>query len=68
VIAYRRGADVLTVTPRWSQGLEDWGETVIDVPEGRWLNRLTGIEVGGGRMRVGELLEAFPVALLTRAG
>jgi (1->4)-alpha-D-glucan 1-alpha-D-glucosylmutase len=68
VIAYRRGAEVLTVAPRWSHEAEAWGETAIDVPEGRWTNRLTGAEVAGGRVLVGDLLKDFPVALLTREG
>jgi (1->4)-alpha-D-glucan 1-alpha-D-glucosylmutase len=68
VIAYRRGEDVLTVVPRWSHAAEAWSETAVVAPEGRWRNRLTGTEVCGGRVRVGELLETFPVALLTREG
>jgi (1->4)-alpha-D-glucan 1-alpha-D-glucosylmutase len=68
VIAYRRGGDVLTVVPRWSHAAEAWGETAIVAPEGRWRNRLTGEEIAGGRVLVGELLEKFPVALLTREG
>jgi len=66
VIAYRRGERVLTVVPRWSQAAEAWGETAVEVPEGRWRNRLTGAEYGAGRVLVGELLKEFPVALLTR--
>jgi (1->4)-alpha-D-glucan 1-alpha-D-glucosylmutase len=66
VIAYRRGERVLTVVPRWSHEAKAWGETAVNVPEGRWRNRLTGAEVEGGRVLVGELLKAFPVALLTR--
>jgi (1->4)-alpha-D-glucan 1-alpha-D-glucosylmutase len=70
VIAYLRGEDVLTVVPRWSYGWSHgaaaWGETAIEVPEGRWRNRLTGVDVAGGRVRVEELLAEFPVALLER--
>jgi (1->4)-alpha-D-glucan 1-alpha-D-glucosylmutase len=66
VIAYRRGDRVLTVVPRWSQAAKAWGETAVEVPEGRWKNRLTGAEFEGGRVLVGELLKTFPVALLTR--
>jgi (1->4)-alpha-D-glucan 1-alpha-D-glucosylmutase len=66
VIAYRRGEQVVTVVPRWSHEAKAWGETAVDVPEGRWRNRLTGEEFEGGRVLVGELLKAFPVALLTR--
>jgi (1->4)-alpha-D-glucan 1-alpha-D-glucosylmutase len=66
VIAFRRGDEVLAVVPRWSHEAEGWGETAIVIPEGLWRNRLTGERVGGGRVNVGELLEKFPVALLTR--
>jgi (1->4)-alpha-D-glucan 1-alpha-D-glucosylmutase len=68
VIAYRRGEHVVTVVPRWSHEAKAWGETAVDVPEGQWKNRLTGAEVGGGRVLVGELLKTVPVALLTREG
>ncbi len=66
VIAYRRGERVVTVVPRWSQGAKVWGKTTVEVPEGRWRNRLTGAEIEGGRVLVGDLLKGFPVALLTR--
>jgi (1->4)-alpha-D-glucan 1-alpha-D-glucosylmutase len=68
VIAYRRGEQVVTVVPRWSHAAEAWGETAVVIPEGRWTHRLTGEEIAGGRVRVGELLERFPVALLAREG
>jgi (1->4)-alpha-D-glucan 1-alpha-D-glucosylmutase len=68
VIAYRRGEQVVTVVPRWSYSAEAWEETAVVMPEGRWRNRLTGEEIAGGRVRVGELLEKFPVALLAREG
>ncbi len=66
VIAYRRGERVLAVVPRWSHEAKAWGETAVEVPEGRWRDRLTGVEYGGGRVPLDELLKAFPVALLTR--
>ncbi len=66
VIAYLRGADVLTVVPRWSRAMQAWGETAIEVPRGRWRNRLTGAEVASGRVLVAELLAEFPVALIVR--
>jgi (1->4)-alpha-D-glucan 1-alpha-D-glucosylmutase len=66
VIAYRRGERVLAVVPRWSHGAKAWGETAVEVPEGRWRDRLTGVEFEGGRVLVDELLKMFPVALLTR--
>ena len=66
VIAFGRGADVVTVVPRWSHAAGEWGETMIAIPEGRWKNHLTGAEVAGGNVRVETLLAEFPVALLAR--
>ncbi|HEY5211504.1 MAG TPA: malto-oligosyltrehalose synthase [Acidobacteriaceae bacterium] len=66
VIAYRREADVMAIVPRWSHETEGWGETSIAVPEGRWVNCMTGMEVTGGKVRLDELLAEFPVALLAR--
>jgi (1->4)-alpha-D-glucan 1-alpha-D-glucosylmutase len=66
VIAYLRGENVLTIAPRWSHGAGDWGDMAIQVPDGQWSNRLTGMDVAGGRVRLGDLLAEFPVALLTR--
>lgn len=66
VIAYRRGADVMAIVPRWSHEAEGWGETAIAVPEGRWVNRMTGMDVASGKVRLDELLAEFPVALLAR--
>jgi (1->4)-alpha-D-glucan 1-alpha-D-glucosylmutase len=65
VVAYLRGADVLTVAPRWSHGSGSWGETALALPAGRWSNRLTG-ESFTGQVKIEELLRVFPVALLTR--
>jgi (1->4)-alpha-D-glucan 1-alpha-D-glucosylmutase len=66
VIAYLRGDDVLTIAPRWSHEAEAWEETTIQVPDWRWSNLLTGVDVAGGRVRLGDLLAEFPVALLAR--
>jgi (1->4)-alpha-D-glucan 1-alpha-D-glucosylmutase len=66
VIAYLRGEDVLTVVPRWSHKAAAWGDAAMVVPEGRWRNRMTGAEVEGGVVPVGELLKEFPVGLLVR--
>lgn len=67
VIAYMRGKDVLTVAPRWSHDAEPWGDTAIEIPAGRWTDRLSGSEVRGGRVLLEKLLQEFPVALLVRA-
>jgi maltooligosyltrehalose synthase len=39
---------------------------LVKVPAGSWRNRMTNEEVGGGTVKVAELLAGFPVALLTR--
>ena len=57
---------MLTIAPRWSHEAEAWEETTIQVPDGRWSNLLTGVDVAGGRVRLGDLLAEFPVALLAR--
>jgi (1->4)-alpha-D-glucan 1-alpha-D-glucosylmutase len=66
VIAYLRGEQVLTVAPRWSHAAEPWGDTALQLPAGRWRNRLTGGEIAGGHALLENLLSEFPVALLER--
>jgi (1->4)-alpha-D-glucan 1-alpha-D-glucosylmutase len=67
VIAYLRGNTVVTVVPRWTSKINGaWQDTVVTLPEGSWLNRLTGAVVQGGRVAVKLLLKDFPVALLVR--
>lgn len=66
-VAFLRGGEVAAVVPRLVLKLGgNWGDTVLDLPEGRWRNELTGEEVAGGRIGLGELLARFPVALLAR--
>jgi len=71
-IAYLRGDDVATVVPRLTtlmgskRSRGEWRQTVIELPQGRWVNRLTGAQVNGGRVAVEEMLREFPVALLVR--
>ncbi len=43
-----------------------WGETTVDLSDGTWTDVLTHRQVTG-TVRVSELLDAFPVALLTSA-
>ncbi len=40
--------------------------TEVQLPDGRWCDRLTGKPQAGGARRVAELLADLPVALLTR--
>ncbi len=81
VVAYARGEDVVAIVPRLPLGLTGgrprsdlripaarWRDTTLGLPEGRWRDQLTGREHVGGERGLGELLEAFPVALLLRDG
>jgi (1->4)-alpha-D-glucan 1-alpha-D-glucosylmutase len=65
IIAFQRGADVITAAPRLLASLEDWGSTLLEIPEGHWRNQFTGELLEGGKIDLATLLEKFPVALLT---
>ena len=43
------------------------GDDAVELPDGRWTDVLTGAERDGGRVRLAELLDAFPVAVLLRS-
>lgn len=65
VVAYDRGG-AITVVTRLPVGLAAagaWGDTVLDLPEGRWHDVLTGLDTDG---RLADLLATHPVALLVR--
>jgi (1->4)-alpha-D-glucan 1-alpha-D-glucosylmutase len=67
VVAYLRADQVAVIVPRWSLKLGgNWSSTALELPPGKWRNRLTGESVTAGRVRVQTLLQRFPVALLTR--
>ena len=66
-IVFMRGEAAITIAPRLLLGLGgDWGDTALDVPDGRWRNELTGDVVSGGSVKLGDLLHRFPVALLAK--
>jgi (1->4)-alpha-D-glucan 1-alpha-D-glucosylmutase len=68
VVAFARGAEVVTVVPRFVlRRRGEWGATRVPLPEGAWRNELTGEDVPGGPADVGRLLAKFPVALLSRS-
>ena len=46
------------------QRLGGWGEHTLALPDGDWLDVLTGREVAGGLAPVADLLDVLPVALL----
>ncbi|WP_210648892.1 malto-oligosyltrehalose synthase [Nocardioides sp. SYSU D00065] len=65
VVAYDRGG-AITVVTRLPVGLAaagGWADTVLDLPEGRWHDVLTGLDTDG---RLADLLAVHPVALLVR--
>lgn len=66
-IAFLRGGLVATVAPRLVGRRERmWGQTVVELPDGKWKDQLTGEVYPGGELRLGDLLHHFPVALLVR--
>ncbi|MDQ4037533.1 MAG: malto-oligosyltrehalose synthase, partial [Actinomycetota bacterium] len=66
-VGFTRGGCVAVVTPRLVLGLKsEWDDTVLALPAGTWTDLLTGRVWTGGAVVVGELLAAFPVALLER--
>ena len=66
-IAYLRGDRVATVVPRMGSLLGgDWQQTSVALPEGQWVNRLTGASIKGARVAIEDVLRDFPVALLVK--
>jgi (1->4)-alpha-D-glucan 1-alpha-D-glucosylmutase len=60
--------DLLVIVPRLLVGLgTDWGDTDIVLPVGQWIDLLTGAQQPGGTpIALGQILQAFPVAVLAR--
>ena len=66
-MAFTRTGGLVVVVPRLVIGLrDDWADTTVALPEGRWVNVLTEDEVIGGLARVDDLCRRFPVAVLAR--
>jgi (1->4)-alpha-D-glucan 1-alpha-D-glucosylmutase len=69
VVAFQRGEAVITITPRHPFLLGgSWADTSLALPEGAWINRLSGEGHIGGTVRLDALLARFPVALLVKEG
>jgi (1->4)-alpha-D-glucan 1-alpha-D-glucosylmutase len=67
IVAFLRGNSVAALAQRLPLTVSrKWGGTSIKLPRGRWRNVLANEPVSGGSVRVGDLLAAFPVALLVR--
>jgi (1->4)-alpha-D-glucan 1-alpha-D-glucosylmutase len=70
-VAYLRAGRVATLVPRWPIKLgESWAGTTVALPEGNWMNVLTGEAIGAarlrGNLRIQGLLRDLPVALLIK--
>jgi (1->4)-alpha-D-glucan 1-alpha-D-glucosylmutase len=66
VFAFSRGGKVLVIVPRFFLKLnQDWQNTSIELPPGKWRNEFTG-ENFSGEVRVENLFQKFPVALLAK--
>jgi (1->4)-alpha-D-glucan 1-alpha-D-glucosylmutase len=69
VVAFERGGRAVTVAPLRGIGLTGaWGDTAIGLPEGDWVDAITGEPCPGGLQRLRNVLARFPVALLMRKG
>jgi (1->4)-alpha-D-glucan 1-alpha-D-glucosylmutase len=67
LVAFLRGGEAVTLAPRLVVGLaDDWADTTVELPEGRWRNTLTGEEYAGGALALTDALRRFPVALLVK--
>ena len=75
LVAFTRGPKdrpaTVTLATRLAGRLAEaggWGERRVELPEGRWRDRLSGREIGGGSRRLDEALpvHALPVALYQR--
>ncbi|WP_167047930.1 malto-oligosyltrehalose synthase [Microbacterium halimionae] len=68
-VAFDRGG-ALTVATRLPLGLVargGWADTAVMLPEGAWVDVLTGTQCAGGILPLGTLLHTYPVALLAPA-
>lgn len=73
LLAYARGRtgetpEVIVAVTRHSIRLDEaggWADTVLDLPQGHWTDRLTG-HTFSGRARLEKLFARLPVALLVR--
>ncbi|MCW2768913.1 MAG: treY [Aeromicrobium sp.] len=68
LVAFQRSDDLVAVATRLPVGLADrggWGDTTLDLPEGQWSDVLGG-SAEGGPVKIADLLDRYPVALLVR--
>lgn len=66
VIAFARGDAVVGILTRWWQRRRGLGAAQLPLPEGQWVNVLTGSGPWAGRVKVAEVIAPLPVAALER--
>jgi len=65
-VAYLRGEEVITLVPRLPfRNGGKWGDTRVELPDGRWRNQLTG-EIFKREALLQDIWSRFPVALMSR--
>ena len=66
-LAFSRTEGLAVVVPRLVIALkQEWADTAVALPDGRWVNVLTDEDVAGGSAYVHHLCRRFPVAVLAR--
>ncbi len=65
VLAYMRGKSVIVVIPRLqSDNRNNWSGARINMPDGKWIDIFSGKVAGSGAVKIKDLLQEFPVAVL----
>lgn len=70
LVAFDRGG-AITLATRLPVGLAargGWGDTVVDVGSAPVVDVITGRHIDGGELRVADVLDRYPVALLVEEG
>jgi (1->4)-alpha-D-glucan 1-alpha-D-glucosylmutase len=66
LLAFQRGENLIAVVPRFSMTVNgDWGDTLLPLPRGVWVNAFTDARLQGS-VTPTDLFGTFPVALLAR--
>jgi len=56
---------VLVIAPRLALQLDrNWGDTLLEIPRGKWRNQFSGEVFHDSQLQLGEVLRRFPIALL----
>lgn len=66
VIAFQRGADVVTVATRLARTAPAGADHTVVLPDARWRDVVSGHEFPGGAVKLRDLLGHWPVVVLER--